>query len=150
MPVLVSRRARNSAALPSAPIKRLGERMLSFLELPDAELSILLCDDALIHEINLEHRNKDKPTDVLSFPQAEFIEPEVVAAPHSLHLLGDVVISIDTAERQAASRKRPLFEEVRFLLGHGVLHLLGYDHMVPSDKAVMTKRARQLIRAVSN
>ncbi len=149
MTVLVSRRARKSAPLSSQSIQRLGQQMLNFLGLPNSELSILLCDDPKIHEINLEHRDKDKPTDVLSFPQAEFERPEVVKSPHRLELLGDVVISIDTAERQANSRKRPLFDEVRFLLAHGVLHLLGYDHMTPEEKKGMSARTRQLVRAVS-
>ena len=62
-------------------------------------------------------------------------------------MLGDVVISLDTAERQARGRSRPLLEEVRFLLAHGVLHLLGYDHMNAAEKKVMTKRTRQLVKA---
>jgi probable rRNA maturation factor len=64
-----------------------------------------------------------------------------------LTLLGDVVISIDTAVRQATSRKRPLIEEVRFLLAHGILHLLGHDHMTKDEKIVMSRRTRELVRA---
>lgn len=123
--------------------------MLRHLTLEESELSILLCDDARIQAINAEHRNKDKPTDVLSFPQAEFTRPEVPRRGHNLALLGDVVISIDTAERQAKGRKRPLEDEVRFLLAHGILHLLGYDHGTPEEKAEMTKKTRELVRAAS-
>ena len=146
MPVLVTRRAPGSAALSKPIVRRMGEQMLGSLELLDSELSIVLCDDDFIHKLNREHRAKDKPTDVLSFPQAEFTAPECPAPGHFLHLLGDVVISLDTAERQAQSRKRSLLEEVRFLLGHGVLHLVGYDHATPEEKRVMTSRTRQLIR----
>lgn len=121
--------------------------MLTKLKLPQSELSILLCDDLLIRRLNHEHRGKDKATDVLSFPQAEFRRPEQPRKGYSLELLGDVVISLDTAQRQAESRARSLIEEVRFLLAHGVLHLLGYDHMNPDEKRVMGLRTAQLVRA---
>lgn len=147
MSVFVARRAPRSAKLHGRDIRRLAEKMLSHLGLEESELSILLCDDARIRRLNLEHRGKDKPTDVLSFPQAEFSRPEVPKKGHQLVLLGDVVISIDTAERQARSRSRPLVEEVRFLLAHGILHLLGYDHMSKDEKIVMTRRTRELVRA---
>lgn len=147
MAIFVTRRAPQSAALKSTFVRKLALGMLRHLALEESELSILLCDDARIQVINAEHRNKDKPTDVLSFPQAEFTRPEVPRKGHNLALLGDVVISIDTAERQARGRKRPLEDEVRFLLAHGILHLLGYDHATPNEKAVMTKKTRELVRA---
>ncbi len=147
MPVFVTRRAPRSAPLKSEVVRRMAERMLRHLSLDESELSILLCDDSQIRSINAEHRDKDKPTDVLSFPQAEFSKPEVLRKGHDLRLLGDVVISIDTAERQARGRKRPLVDEVRFLLAHGILHLYGYDHATSEEKAVMTKRTRELVVA---
>ncbi len=125
----------------------MGEQMLTKLGLSHAELSVLLCDDRVIRSLNREHRNKDKPTDVLSFPQVEFLHPEQPVIDLQLELLGDVVISLDTAQRQAIGRGRTLLEEVRFLLAHGVLHLLGYDHMNPEDKRVMSRRTVQLVRA---
>lgn len=114
--------------------------MLSALELPEAELSVLLTDDAGIRELNREHRSKDKPTDVLAFPMDESV-------PDPRGILGDVVISLDTAERQARSRGRPLIEEVRFLLAHGVLHLVGYDHAEPAEKREMVAMTRRLVRS---
>jgi len=147
MAIFVTRRAPKSPPLKGALVKRVAEKMLVKLGLEGSELSVLLCDDRLIHQLNLEHRDKDKPTDVLSFPQAEFDAPEQLAEGHHLHLLGDVVISLDTAHRQAEGRGRPLLEEVRFLLAHGVLHLVGYDHMTPDEKRVMTLRTKQLVRA---
>lgn len=147
MPVYVSRRAPKSAPLKPAQVKRLAQKMLEALNRTESELSILLCNDAAIHQLNWEHRSKDKATDVLSFPQIEFDAPESPRESHPQPLLGDVVISIDTAERQANSRKRPLLEEVRFLLAHGILHLLGYDHMTPVEKKQMTKRTKELVQA---
>lgn len=125
----------------------MADKMLSALGLEESELSILLCDDSRIRSINAKHRNKDKPTDVLSFPQAEFRAPGTLLRGHDLRLLGDVVISIDTAARQAASRRRPLVDEVRFLLAHGILHLYGYDHATPEEKAVMSQQTKRLVRA---
>lgn len=121
--------------------------MLVKLGVADSELSVLLCDDAGIGRINREHRGVDKPTDVLSFPQAEFERAETPVAGQSLLLLGDVVISLQTAQRQAESRRRSLQDEVRFLLAHGVLHLMGHDHMNPDDKHRMKLRTAQLVRA---
>jgi len=120
--------------------------MLVELELGHAELSVLLTNDAQIHALNLQHREKDKPTDVLSFPLDEGGGAD--GAVSGTRVLGDVVISLDTAARQARARKRELLPEVRFLLAHGLLHLLGYDHGDPAEKRVMTAMTRRLVRAV--
>jgi probable rRNA maturation factor len=82
------------------------------------EISILLLDDRQIQELNCAYLSRDCPTDVLSFPMAEGLFPAVQP-----HILGDVVISVETALRQAG-----LHEELAFLLIHGILHLTGYDH----------------------
>ena len=116
--------------------------MLRALELPDAELSVLLTDDAGIHALNREHRNKDRPTDVLAFPMDESV-------PDPAGILGDVVISMDTAARQATGRHRELAVEVRFLLAHGLLHLIGYDHGSPAEKREMVTMTRRLVRAAT-
>jgi probable rRNA maturation factor len=123
--------------------------MLHELELADAELSVLLTNDACIRELNREHRGKDKPTDVLAFPldlDGASRTPGKSGAPR---LLGDVVISLDTALRQARARRRELMAEVRFLLAHGVLHLVGHDHATRAQKRVMDRWTRRLVRAAS-
>lgn len=117
--------------------------MLEALGLPEAELSVLLCDDDTIRRLNHRYRRKDQPTDVLAFPMNEGAEP----SPHS-NLLGDVVISVPTARRQAAERDRPIVEEVTFLLAHGLLHLLGYDHTTKAEEREMNARTERLIAAV--
>lgn len=147
MAVFVRREGRVNTPIDLRIVRGLAERMLRKLGLTDSELSILLCSDRVIHELNLEHRGKDKPTDVLSFPQAEFESAEQPRVGESLQLLGDVVISVDTAALQAASRKRSVLSEVRFLLAHGLLHLLGHDHVTVEDKRIMFNRTRQLVRA---
>jgi probable rRNA maturation factor len=103
-----------------------------------AELSIVLTDDATVHELNRTYRATDAPTDVLSFAQSEgdaFAHPEG-ALPH----LGDVIISLDTARRQAQEFSLSLQDEVAHLLVHGILHLLGYDHEDPGEAEIMRAR----------
>jgi probable rRNA maturation factor len=93
-----------------------GERLLLDLDLEGCEVSVVLGDDAFVRELNRTWRAVDAPTDVLSFPQEE--RP----------LLGDVVISMETASRQASALGHSLDVEARVLLVHGLLHLLGHDH----------------------
>ena len=99
------------------------------------EVSLVLTDDKYIHELNRDYRGVDRPTDVLSFAQNE--GEEVQAAEEAEELLGDVIISLETAQRQALEYGHGFEREVAFLAVHGVLHLLGYDHMEEGDRAVM-------------
>jgi probable rRNA maturation factor len=104
-----------------------------------AELSLALVTDPEIHTLNRQYRGKDKPTDVLSFPLADELQP---------FLLGDVVISVETAARQAQRRDHSLREELQTLLIHGILHLLGYDHEVSRPEAVRMRRKEREVKAV--
>lgn len=117
-----------------------AEHVLTLLGLIDAELSIVLCDDATIHPLNRDYRGKDKPTDVLSFAQREgefaFLED---------NLLGDVIISMDTTIRQAQERGHSTEAELRVLLVHGILHLLGYDHIEDDEAEVMEAKEREIL-----
>ena len=150
MPTVVLRRAPKSPALAPAIVRRIADAMLVELDLAEAELSVLLTNDAEIHALNREHRQKDKPTDVLSFPLEEGEGTLKDFRAGQVRLLGDVVISLDTAARQAKGRKRELLPEVRFLLAHGLLHLLGYDHANPPEKKQMDALTRRLVRAVEH
>lgn len=144
MPTDVLRRAPRAISLDSRSVRRIGNRMLAELGLSHAELSVLLTDDGTIRELNSRYRGKDRPTDVLAFP----LETHGAAEPTAMtRVLGDVVISIDTAHRQSLSRKRPLLEEVRLLMAHGLLHLLGHDHATPAEKREMVALTRRLVRA---
>jgi probable rRNA maturation factor len=96
------------------------------IELSDkAELSLVLAGDDFIRKLNLEFRGIDSPTDVLSFPQEDDL------------LLGDIVISLETAERKAAEAEISLKEETAFLFIHGLLHLKGYDHNSEEEEEKM-------------
>lgn len=124
----------------------------------DAELSVLLTDDATLHELNRAYRGRDEPTDVLSFAMGEGDAPELTP-----ELLGDVAISVQTAARQTrdpalreARRARvgwsgegahwPLRAELTFLLIHGLLHLLGHDHLEARQTARMKAEEARLMR----
>lgn len=111
-----------------------------------SEVSVTFVDDAAIHALNREYRQVDRATDVLSFPQREKDEPlppEPLPAP-----LGDIVISVETAERQAVEYGHGVDREIGFLLAHGLLHLLGEDHATPEQEARMRQRQRELLDAV--
>jgi len=118
--------------------------MLRCLDLTKVELSIALTDDSEIRELNRVFRHRNRATDVLAFAMREG-EP----LPHSQEILGDVVISVETARRQAGRHRRTLEAEVCMLLAHGLLHLVGYDHKSERDAAVMTAATRRLCRAAT-
>jgi rRNA maturation RNase YbeY len=131
--------------------------LLRILALQRSELSLMIVDDAAIRVLNRDFRAKDKPTDVLSFPQLEDHDEVAVSArtPRRPNVatttdapplaLGDIVISIDTASRQAAELGVTVAVRIRTLLIHGLLHLLGYDHeRSPAEARRMFAREREL------
>lgn len=103
----------------------------------DAELSVVLCDNTYIHELNKTYRNIDRPTDVLSFALNEG-EEEGYDGPDT-KLLGDIVISLDKTREQADEYGHSFERELAYLTVHGMLHILGYDHMTDEDKTEMRK-----------
>ena len=113
--------------------------VLQHLDQRRAELSLALVTDREIHALNRQYRGKDKPTDVLSFPLADTLQPA---------LLGDVIISLETAARQAQRRGHSLREELQTLLIHGILHLLGYDHEISRGEAIRMHRKEREVKAV--
>jgi probable rRNA maturation factor len=107
-------------------LSKIAHRALEVLGLSRVELSVALVSDAQIKRLNKLYRNKDKPTDVLSFPIGEKVEDWLI--------LGDIVISVDTAKRQAQELGHSLEEELKRLLVHGLVHLLGYDHELGGEE----------------
>ena len=104
-------------------IKKVAKGILADLALPDAELSILIVNDIQIQELNRRYLHRNKPTNVLSFPMGEGEIP----SPHP-HLLGDLVISVETARRQSNRFGLDELGMVTLLMVHGILHLVGYEH----------------------
>ena len=131
-------RIRSEHARGTAAARRLRDRARRYLSAvgrADAELSILLVGDAAIRRLNRAWRGKDAATDVLSFPQAAPGGP----------LLGDVVISLDTAERVARREGRGVGAELDRYLAHGILHLLGHDHARPAEARRMAAAEDALV-----
>jgi probable rRNA maturation factor len=104
------------------------------------EVSVYLTDDREVQSLNSQYRGKDTPTDVLSFPMDESEDVQ-----YSPVMLGDIVISLDTAARQAYEYFNTLRQEIAFLTVHGMLHLLGYDHESPLDQGLMRKMEKELL-----
>jgi probable rRNA maturation factor len=140
--VRIARKNVPPSPISSLALSRRAERMLRALKLSRAELSILLCDDREIHALNRTHRKKNKPTDVLAFAMHEGEE-----FPGGSALLGDIVISLDTARRQARDHGQSLWAEVTMLLAHGLLHLIGYDHRDDAEEAEMNAQVVVLVSA---
>lgn len=124
-------------------LKRKAKIILSALDCHDAELSIVLLDDPQIAEINKEYRGKNGPTNVIAFAMREGEFGDI-----SPHILGDVLISLDTAHRESVSARKPMETRVTELLIHGILHLVGYDHETsPQEEIRMDRKARELMSA---
>ncbi len=134
-------------------LRRRAAKLLDALGVPDADLVVVLTDDEEIRALNGQWRQQDKPTDVLSFPQNE---PFAVLGPEAI--LGDIVISLDTAARQVEEdgmlpRLEPvvgpgpwsLLDEVTFLLVHGTLHLIGHDHHEPQETERMESAEAEVL-----
>ena len=123
---------------------RKAKIVLEVLGLGAYELSLSLVDDAEIHQLNRSWRGKDRPTDVLSFSlrEGEFSGVSRV--------LGDVVISLETAKRQRRESGATLGEEVSRLLVHGILHLAGYDHEISArEERRMMRKEREVLRRIA-
>jgi probable rRNA maturation factor len=126
-------------------LKKTLRRLLETLNCQTCDLSVLIVDDVRIHRLNARYRGIDRPTDVLAFAMREGPFAHLQA-----QILGDVVISAETATRQARARRHSLAEELTRLLIHGTLHLLGYDHEVSAaDARLMRAQERELWKLVA-
>jgi rRNA maturation RNase YbeY len=143
MPVFVQVDVR-SVALGRTRLRGLAEAVLKLLGEASSDLSVSFVGDLRMRRLNRRFRRKDRSTDVLAFAFREG------RAPHNFHgrasHLGDVVIALPTAERQAKAANRALEEEIMALLIHGVLHLCGYDHERGRAEAVRMQRKERLVR----
>jgi probable rRNA maturation factor len=123
-------------------IRKISSLVLKTMGLPPAtELSVSFMDDIGMRELNREWRNIDRTTDVLSFPQD--------GGP-DLRLLGDIVISLETAERQCARYGNTLRQEIKKLIVHGALHLAGHDHKKRKEKEIMRNEESRLLQQIKD
>ena len=143
MPVLIDNRQSRETGL-QKKTRRAAKAILSALECPDAELSVVLVDDPQIAVLNKKYLDRTGPTNVIAFPMQEGPFTDI-----SPSLLGDVVISVETAVREAKGAGIPPEERFLELLIHGILHLLGYDHETDETEALrMAEKTRELMGAV--
>lgn len=132
-------------------LDKLAERVLGRFaiekSLDEVEVGVLWVDDVYIRTLNRDYRGMDCSTDVLSFALQEQSEdePEVLNDPFKETLLGDIVISLETAERQAAEFGHSLEREVGFLLVHGMLHLVGFDHQEETERVLMRQEEEKIL-----
>lgn len=125
----------------------------------EAEINLLLTTDEEIHRMNLEYRDIDRPTDVLSFPMLEYETPgdfsgleeqEDAFDPETGELLlGDIVISKDRVLAQAEEYGHSPLREYAFLIAHSMLHLFGYDHMEEDERQVMEQKQREIMEKIN-
>lgn len=127
-----------------AAVRRAVETVGRLYGAEDAEVSVTLTDDAHIHVLNRDYRGVDHPTDVLSFALTESEEPAVVGAPEGT-VLGDLVISLERTRAQAEEYGHTPLRELSFLTVHGMLHLLGYDHIEEEERQEMEEEQRHVM-----
>ena len=126
-------------------LRRTARETLSHQQVKDpCELTVVVTDDGALHELNRRHRHVDAPTDVLAF--ADDTTGPFVAAPGLQRYLGDVVISFQRAEVQAAAAGHDVWAELQLLVVHGVLHLLGYDDLAEDERAEMWAAQAEILR----
>jgi probable rRNA maturation factor len=127
-------------ALDARELRRRARVIFRALSLGKGELSVVLTGDARIRQLNRTYRKMDKPTDVLAFAMREGAHGALAG-----DLLGDVIVSVETAARQARRARRELVDEVTMLVTHGILHVLGWDHDTPAKDAAMRKETSRLV-----
>ncbi len=146
MEVIISRHPEDLAVPEEveANIRAAAEKVGELYGVENGEVSITLTNNEYIHELNREYRHIDRPTDVLSFALNESEEPAIENGP-DINVLGDLVISVERAEEQAADYGHSVRREIAFLTVHGMLHLLGYDHMEETDRLEMEQEQRYVM-----
>ncbi len=140
-------------------IQNVIEAALDYENCPyEVEVNVLLTDNAAIQAINLEQRQIDRPTDVLSFPMQEYPTPsdfsELEKEATAFHpetgelLLGDIVISVEKVMEQAEKYGHSIERELGFLVAHSMLHLFGYDHMEENEAKKMEKKQEEILQKI--
>ena len=126
---------------------RILQRTLEHLNIEDdIELSCIIVDDERIHEINRDYRNIDRSTDVISFALEDSVEFYIEGMPRAL---GDIFISYDHAKMQAEEYGHSVYREMCFLFMHGILHLLGYDHMEEDEAKEMFALQNEILDSLN-
>lgn len=137
----------STIAVDEAQLARMAAYAISAMHVhPDAELAIVLVDEAAMEQLHVQWMDEPGPTDVLSFPMDE-LRPGTADAPSPAGLLGDIVLCPQVAEAQAEKAGHSLADELNLLTTHGVLHLLGFDHAEPEEEKEMFGLQREILLA---
>ena len=123
-------------------VRAAAEKVGELYGVENGEVSVTLTDNAYIHQLNRQYRQIDRPTDVLALNES--VEPDIENGP-DIDVLGDIILSVERAREQAADYGHSLRREIAFLTVHGMLHLLGYDHMEEADRLEMEKEQRYVM-----
>ena len=126
-------------------VRAAAEKVGELYGVENGEVSVTLTNNEYIHTLNKQYRGIDRPTDVLSFALNESEEPDVEDGP-DVNVLGDLVISVERAKEQAADYGHSVKREIAFLTVHGMLHLLGYDHMEEAERLEMENEQRYVMK----
>ena len=136
------------SALRAPWLRRIARQVLAAEGVGACELGVVISDEATVRELNSRYRGLDEPTDVLSFGLGEPGEGPFALPPGETAPLGEVIVSYPTAVRQAAEQGHSVEAEVAHLLVHGILHLLGYDHLEAKDERAMRQREEEILGAL--
>ena len=135
----------STVAVDEAALQRLATYAFDIMHVhPDAELAIVLVDEAAMEQLHVQWMDEPGPTDVLSFPMDE-LRPGTEDEPSPAGLLGDVVLCPQVAQAQAETAGHSLMEELLLLTTHGILHLLGFDHAEPAEEREMFGIQRDIL-----
>lgn len=136
-------------------IESVIEEACDYVECPfETSVEVLLTDNDEIHEINLSHREIDRPTDVLSFPMNDYLAPGDFSEIEDMGtfdpdtgelMLGDIVVSMDKVVSQAEEYGHSKERELAFLIAHSMLHLFGFDHMEEEERKVMEQKQEEIL-----
>jgi len=133
------------SALRAPWLRRIARHVLVVEGAGPTELSVVITDDATVRELNRRYLGLDEPTDVLSFGLGEKNDEPFALPPGESASLGEVIVSYPTAVRQAKEQGHSAEAEVAHLLVHGILHLLGYDHLEAEDERIMRRREEEIL-----
>lgn len=126
-------------------IAKYSRVILDYLSLDDFDLSVVFCSSDFIKKLNIKFRDKDSSTDVLSFSQVNNFKKDI-----AYKILGDIVISLDDANKSAIKLEHSLEKEACFLLVHGVLHLYGHDHNCKKKEILMIEQQKKILSILNN
>lgn len=146
--MILIKNSQRKIKIDTGSIKADMQKILNLINYPDYEISILLTTNKTIQKYNRDFRHKDKPTDILSFPFHTELKPgqQILPDMEDDKNLGDLIISLEYVQKDAANYNQTFEERLKVLLVHGICHLLGHDHETDEDYKLMQKQEKFLLK----